>query len=505
MNGSTTTASTSWVTPLHAALTQNGVATQDADVLTQAYPDADPAAFLAGLDWLAQLYLSSQMPSIALPTITPWDQLANTFAQAAPGDYDTVFAQCLTTEPPELQAALSGALFARAKVLDQSQAQPQPRRRKVKSSEYIKALTDLGYAFRMNTLNDMVEVSVNGTWQTLSDPLAAKIRSQMRDKGWDSVNVMEDAYIADAYDRRYHPVRDYLETLQYDGGQHITALASHFTDKDGVFPVYLRRWLIGAVAKVREHEQNRVLVLAGPQNIGKSFLVKWLGSVLPGYYIEAPITPEDKDTHIRLASKWVWEISEFGSTTRKADREALKSFLTQSAITVRKAYGKLDMVKPALASFIGTFNDEGGVLNDPTGSRRFMATTIIGINWAYSERLDPNQVWAEANAAFLAGESGTLSQDEAQLATRYNERYEIDDPIEGLLKRYFMIEPDNPLAWTATDQILTTLETNGLRGGSTRQHSMALAAVMTKLGCERIRRANKNGQRVWCYQGVTPI
>lgn len=492
---------------LQTTLIQQGIASQDADVLANAYPDADPAEFIAGLDWVTQLCMFGQTSSGQLPTSEPWLKLATALDQAQPGDFSDVFAQTIVDVSAELQTALSEAVFARADALRQS-AQPQPATRKrkhVQSAEYIQKLADLGYAFRMNDLNDMVEVAISGSWQVLSDPLAAKIRRQMRDAGLGEINAMEDAYIAEAYDHRYHPVLDYLNGLQYDGQQHITALASHFTDKDGVFPIYIRRWLIGAVAKVRKQEQNRVLVLAGPQNIGKSFLVKWLGSVLPGYYIEAPITPDDKDTHIRLASKWVWEIGEFGSTTRKADREALKSFLTQSAITVRKAYGRNDMTKPALASFIGTFNDEGGVLNDPTGSRRFMATTMMGINWAYSTSLDPHQVWAEANAAYLAGESGTLTADEAELATQYNERYEIDDPIEGLLKRWFRIELNNPLVYTPTDQILTTLETNGLRGGSTRQHSMALAAVMTKLGCERVRRTNLHGQRVWCYQGVTPI
>jgi len=501
MNMATT--ATSWVTPLHAALTQAGVATPDADVLTQSYPDADPALFVSGLDWLAQLYLTTQVPNLAPPTIEPWSTIAATLTTASPGDYDLVFAQTIAVEPPELQAALSNALLSRSQTL-QTQQQPVKKKR-AKSAEYLKALDDLGYTFRMNTLNDMVEVSINGAWQNLSDPIAAKIRRQMRDKGWDSIEVMEDTYISEAYDQRYHPVHGYLDGLQYDGGQHIAALSNHFVDKDGVFAIFLRRWLIGAVAKARKAEQNRVLVLDGIQKLGKSFFAAWIGEVVEQCYIEAPINPDDKDNQIRLASKWIWEISEFGNTTRKADREALKFFLTQKTVTVRKAYGRFDMVKPALANFIGTFNNETGVLNDPTGNRRFMIANLTRIDWSYSQTVDKHQVWAEANAAYLNGEPWDLTPDETTIANSVNERYEIDDPMEGLLKQYYLIEPNNPLAWTPTHEILTTLETNGLRGGSTRQHSMYLASIMTKLGCERVRRTLKNGGRVWCYQGVTPV
>ena len=98
------------------------------------------------------------------------------------------------------------------------------------------------------------------------------------------------------------------------------------------------------------------LVLDGPQGIGKSFLVRWL-CPKERYYIEGGINTEDKDSLIRLASKWIWEVGELQATTRKADREALKDFISRRDVTVRPAYGRYDIVKPALASFIVTINE----------------------------------------------------------------------------------------------------------------------------------------------------
>jgi len=499
------TMTTTWITPLASVLTTAGVTSADADVLAQQYANADPQEFAEGLRWMAQAYTDLKMPPQPPPDCEPWDTICAAVAAAQPGDIDEAFRIAIANEPPDVQSALFMALIAHAQWLSAQQTTQPARKKRILSAEYIQTLANLGYQFRMNTLNDMVEVCQSGVWETLSDPIAKLIRRQMRDAGYDFVNVMEDAYGAEAYLHRYHPIRDYLDSLQYDGGDYIAKLASYFQDVDGVFGAFLRRWLIGAVARVRRAEQNRMLVLDGKQNLGKSFLVKWLATAVPQYYIEGPISVEDKDNYIRLASKWLWEVSEFGNTIRRSDRDALKFFLTMHTVTVRKAYGEFDMIKPALASWIGTFNNETGVLNDPTGNRRFMVVQLLSINWNYSRDMDPNQVWAEANAAFLAGEQWTLNEDEVRAANRVNERYEIDDPLDGILKRLYRLDPTATHIWTPTDEIITTLEANGLRGGSTRQNAMALASVLTKAGIARAKRLNKQNQRVWGYIGVELI
>jgi predicted P-loop ATPase len=156
--------------------------------------------------------------------------------------------------------------------------------------------------------------------------------------------------------------------------------------------------------------------------------------------------------------------------------------------------------KPALASFIGTVNNDAGILSDRTGNRRFLITTVEQLDWGYTD-LDVNQVWAEAQAAYLAGEPWQLTPDEAKRAAELNEGYyEIEDPIEGLLLEHFDVDP-NSRAWTPTTMILQTLEANGLRG-NTRGNSMALASALRALGVDKVRGNNSKGQRVWGYKGV---
>jgi len=211
-------------------------------------------------------------------------------------------------------------------------------------------------------------------------------------------------------------VKDYLESLEYDGGKHVDLLLTYFTDKDNVFVFLLRRYLVGAVARVYEQTQNAMLVLDGEQDLGKSAFARWLTSGLehPGHFIESNIDTENKDHTIRLATTWIWEVGELGSTTSRADRSKLKAFLTRETICERKSYGRLPISKPAITSFIGTINNDIGFLNDPTGNRRYNPTTLTSINWDYSKNIDVNQVWAEAVDLYKNGEPWRLKDTEKQ-------------------------------------------------------------------------------------------
>jgi len=381
------------------------------------------------------------------------------------------------------------------------------------SAEYLEALARLGYRFHMNAIDDTIEV--NGL--PITDPLRALIRTRMRDAGYKKVSEIEDAYIAWAYYKnQYHPVKNWLNGLKWDGGAHIAALASYFRDDHEevfkefypgdtytyngyyVFYCWLHRWLIGAVAKVLDARQNVMLVLDGPQGCGKSHFVSWLGSVLPEFFIEAPINPDDKDSWLRLISKFVWEVGEFGASFRRSDREALKNFITTRIVTLRKAYGKYDTIKPAMASLIGTINNEAGFLTDPTGNRRFLICRLVGINWQYITEVDPCQVWAEAVALYRQQEPWTLTSEEAEMHDRINEGYTLENPLEEMLWQHFVYNAVLEI-WTPAMQIVTQLELLGLRGHQ-GQHLKDLSIAMKKVGAKK-GRPSLPGRPV-CYKGV---
>jgi predicted P-loop ATPase len=367
------------------------------------------------------------------------------------------------------------------------------------SDDYIRALEALGYEFKMNECNN--RVMVNG--EPINDALEAVIKTDLRDYNYRAVNVARDAWTAHAYRNSFHPARDWLDDLEWDGHDHIGDLADYFEDENSFFYMFLKRWLIGAVARACEGRvQNRMLVLDGKQGIGKSYFTEWLASAVdkPELFVEGPIDPDEKDDKIRLMSTWIWEVAELGSTTRKADREALKYFLSLKQVTVRVPYGRHDLVKPALSNFIGTVNNTSGFLNDPTGHRRFMSVHLRDIDWDYAEEVDPEQVWAQAKALYEAGQPWKLSEQEAECAQYANEQYEVEDPLEDLFNRHFEVT-GNPADFTPTVDIRNTLNEHNWSLGSPRGEAMAISDMLQGEPVEKKRRT-VSGNRERGYVGV---
>lgn len=374
---------------------------------------------------------------------------------------------------------------------------------RIRSQVIIDTLAALGYSFRFNELTQAVEV--NG--QPISDGVSAKIRNDMRDMDFKGMPAIEDAYLAHAVVNSYHPIRDYFDSLQWNGLGHIEQLASHFTDSgpkdvDGRswFQKALRRWLIGYVARIYEHAQLPMLVIEGMQRKGKSYFAKWLASILPEYFIEGPIAPDNKDCLLRLASAFIWEVSELGSTVRRADVEALKGFITLNNVTVRKPYGKNDLHLPATAGLIGTVNDAGGFLNDTTGTRRALVIPITSIDWRYTSNVDVIQVWAEAVAAYRAKEAISLTADERDTQTQINANYETPNPVEDVITKWFDIDPTQTIWFTPSDDIRQVVDLD-LKGTS-MQHAIAIAMVLKKHGIVSTRQYHNGGKQVRGYLGV---
>lgn len=452
--------------------------------LLEAQYGATTDAWWAEAEAVARSLLSQQQPA-TICKLPPWGAIA-TFMAFNGVDEGLLKFWDRDWQPPALQDALAAALsvaLQKAERVGNATAATTSGKARITSQDYLDALSDLGYSFRMNMLDDSIEVNN----VRITDTVAAEIRTRMRDRGFREMQTLEDAYTAHAYQNRYHPVQAYLEGLSYDGGQHIAALASHFTDKYNQFGTWLQRWLVGAVARayssMRAGVQNRMLIIDGPQDVGKSFFTRWLCRDLPDLFVESAVDPDNKDHYIRLMRTWVWEVAELGSSMRRADREALKAFLSTERVTVRMPYGHHDLHKPALSSFIGTVNNESGILNDPTGSRRFFISHVTAIDWNYATTINPASVWAEARALFLAGEPWKLTPAEYDEANRINEEYEVQDPLDDLLQKNYEIT-GNSVDFVSTIDILDRLHLAGWKLGIPKAEAMALASVMRKCGLE---------------------
>lgn len=350
-------------------------------------------------------------------------------------------------------------------------------------------LRNLGYDFRLNTVTDKIEVF--GKKSTILDDKLFKVISAAVSRKFKIHSEQLDIAITEmAWLNQYHPIKTYLNSLSYNGGPHFQDLIQCFDNPDGLYPTWLRKWMIGSVAKIMTGSQNPMLVINGPQGIGKSLFVQWLSSKMPAYFIESRINTEDKDSYDMLTSRWIWEVSEFGSSLKKSDLEALKHFISMAEVTIRPAYGKYSITRPALASMIGTINDRGGgIFDDPTGSRRFLICDVKRINWQEYIKIDINQLWAEIYVAYLSGEPWELTPDERVIQENKNVEYQPKDIIEDCLIDGFEIDPTkmiDPYFFTPTVRIIEYLQTTkNFKAGSTVQLNKMIAQTCKHLGLEQ--------------------
>ena len=483
---------------IQETLLRTGIDPADAVLLDNEFGNADPGIFLRGLESIA-IAISNNMEHDIVPVeAEPWRRIATELLINSAKTVRERFHKAIQFYDPKLRAAIESSVKSRQAEHEKWMAdQIASAKNKKTTAYYVRTLEKLGYKFRLNLCDDHIEC--NGI--PINDFTAMEIRSRMMSIGLTNSKQIEDAYGAEAKRRGYHPVKEYLISCEYDGQDHIGKLSSFFDDEYGMFDVWIKKWLVGSVAKVMSGRQNRMLVLDGPQGIGKSSFARWLAGGLPHFFYEGAIdTFNRKDTEVKLMNTWIWEVSELGGTMARAEMNALKAILSQQVVTVRKAYGKHETSKNAMASFIGTINNEAGFLNDFTGSRRYMISKIRIMDWKY-ESIEVSKLWGQAMYLYDTGFNWNLNEDETDRANEINETYQIEDVTQGALRSYCDIDATHLDWFMSTFEIAQLLEHKGLKYGSSNGTMLAVGRACAALGLQKMRK-NWNGQRINGYCGI---
>ena len=162
-----------------------------------------------------------------------------------------------------------------------------------------------------------------------------------------------------ADDRSYHPIREYLAALpEWDGVPRVdTLLIDYLGAEDNSYVrAVTRKTLCAAVRRVQEPgvKFDTMLVLNGPQGIGKSTLI----SRLAGEWFSDSLNlsdTKDKTAAEKLQGYWILEIGELAGL-RKAEVETLRSFLSRQNDIYRAAFGRRATPHPRQCIFFGTTN-----------------------------------------------------------------------------------------------------------------------------------------------------
>lgn len=237
------------------------------------------------------------------------------------------------------------------------------------------------------------------------------------------------AVLRHARENAYHPVRDYLRSLKWDGTprlDHWMNLTLGAGDTPFVRAVG-RKTLIAAVARAFKPgcKVDTVLVLEGPQGIRKSTAIAALfGAEMTAESVN--LFDQHNKMVMAMMGAWCVELAEFIAITRR-DENVVKGMLSMRNDRVVLPYAKMASDHPRQCIFFGTINPgESGYLTDSTGNRRYWPVEVTKADVELIEtRRD--QIWAEAYRAFLADEPWWLSDGEEGLAqTAVGLREEID-------------------------------------------------------------------------------
>lgn len=252
---------------------------------------------------------------------------------------------------------------------------------------------------------------------------------------------------------KFHPIRDYFNSLVWDGVKRVDNL---FIDYLGASDtkynrMVTRKALVAGVARIFNPgvKFDYMLVLVGKQGVGKSHILSLLGQ---NWYSDSFNTVQGKEAYEQLQDAWIIEMAEL-TAAKKAETEAVKHFISKREDIYRVAYGKRVTKFPRQCVFFGTTN-EMDFLKDKTGNRRFWPVMVekhrIKKNlWREDIKAEIHQIWAEAVELWKMGEELFLELELEEQAVKIQEKHTERSSMEGLIHEY--LEMSLPENWEDLD------------------------------------------------------
>lgn len=295
----------------------------------------------------------------------------------------------------------------------------------------------------------------------MSDSDDAEIRLYLeRCYGITGTSKITDGLTVAVRANSFHPIKNYLDALEWDGVERLNGLLTHLFDADDTpyTRAVTRKTFAAAVARVYQPgvKFDYVLTIIGEQGAGKSTLVDRMGRE---WFSDSATTVTGKDAQENLQGAWLIELGELAGL-RKAEVDAVKHFVSKREDRYRVAYGKRVEHFPRRCVFFGTTNEED-FLRDVTGNRRWWVVNCKGRKGAvhpaeYLNDVTVAQIWAEAKTAYRAGETLYLDTELETVAADIQDKHLEKDDRTGLIseslskllpKDWNKREPYNRRAW----------------------------------------------------------
>ncbi len=333
----------------------------------------------------------------------------------------------------------------------------------------------------------------------------------------------------------FHPIRDYLNSLEWDGNPRLdTLLVDYLGAQDNAYVrAVTRKFFVAAVARVLNPgtQFDEILTLEGPQGCGKSQFIRRIAG--DDWVNDSLQTFTGKEAYEALQGSWFVEVAELAAN-RRADVNQSKHFISKQSDRFRKAYAELTGNYKRQCVFVGTTN-QADFLRDMTGNRRWWIVSVDGSGpkdiWK-DLAAERDQIFAEARHFFEAGEPIHLDKEIEQMAADVQEEYRYKSVYEDEIAEF--LEMELPEGWkdmelVARQMWLETHDKEGVekreyvclleiwlellrepRSKFTNQSQREITDILLKLGWERVKKPSKRRmgkaygpQRVFRRRGNT--
>lgn len=310
-----------------------------------------------------------------------------------------------------------------------------------------------------------------------------------------------DAVQRVAAEGRFHPVREYLSSLQWDRTPRIDRAANYyFGAKDTYYhSEVFKRWLLSGVARIYRPgvKADCMTVFEGEQNIGKSTAIRILFDPLnAGWFTDQLAEMGTKDASLELRGIWCAEYSDLEGMTR-AEAKTIKAYMSRTTDRFRPPYGRMP-IRVERQCVFGATTNEHEYLKDATGARRFWPLRCSAIDRDALAR-DTDQLWAEVVALYVSRQARWWIDEQAEpelalaASGATSARYQ-GDAWEAIVKRWLA---HNGRINVTNDELLKDALEISDKSKWSRTDQIRVGYIMRRLKWDRAR--DKGGAREWRY------
>lgn len=302
---------------------------------------------------------------------------------------------------------------------------------------------------------------------------------------------------------KYNPIKNYINSLEWDKKDRITELCKVITSDTGDFYFrhnMLQKWLVGIMEGIYTTKSNQLmLILGGKKNTGKSYFFENLLPKQLERYMVNDFIKADKDALLIYCNNILFFNDEFENDDRNI--AVTKKLLSARYFDVRAPYSKKSIKRKKIASFCAATN-ETQILNDPTGNRRLIFFEVTDkMNWELYEQLDKKQLLAQVLTLFESGLTSQLNINEIEQLEEITGEKHKEASIEAELLFEYVDKEEIMFHFKTTTIIKDYLETVSKQKLSIKKLGMELK----RLGYDRVRYKNIYGYTCSFTKQITNV